>query len=86
MMKNGSRRPVDFAECLETTDIRPLRAFYLFSLVIKTTVSTWPEFSQPMSDDRFFILRLRKQVNWFRSMREYIIDIEVLGNMSIEDK
>lgn len=51
-----------------------------------TTVSTWPEFSQPMSDDRFFILRLRKQVNWFRSMREYIIDIEVLGNMSIEDK
>lgn len=41
MMKNGFQHPVDFAECLETTDIRPFQAFYVFSLVIKTIVSTW---------------------------------------------
>ena len=48
-MKNGFQRPVNLTECLETSDIRPLRAFYFCSLVIKTTVSTWPELPLLMS-------------------------------------
>jgi len=52
--------------------------------VIRTILSTWAKFGQLLSDDRFFILRLRTQVNRFRGMWEHIYSFHLRGNTSIK--
>lgn len=47
-------------------------------------LTPWLEFVQLLSDDRFFILRLRKLVNRFGGMREHVNSFYVRGNISIE--
>ena len=74
--KKGSQQSATIAESLETPDFRPYRAYYLSIRDINTTVSTWPEFGQLLSDVRFKILRKWKPVN------QYFSVLEVCGNIS----
>lgn len=60
--KKGFQQSATITESLETFDTRPFRTYYLSLRDIKTTVSTWPEFGQLMSDGRFSFLRLRKPI------------------------
>jgi len=56
-------------ESLETSDLRPLLVYYLSFRDINTTVSTWAEFGQLMSDGRFSILRKWEHVQAYRLRR-----------------